>query len=138
MYGVAEEIKRTAHWEVNVEVDLFHAKSGANRLVSGLFKGKTLIYSDLKHVVVRVSPKYMVEAEENAILVSSHIDTVFSTYVPAVYHPFLLKNPFLFIFLHRQISAYLLFFVKNFQHSFTTCAILVISVLIIWLVLLKK
>nr|XP_043609809.1 endoplasmic reticulum metallopeptidase 1 isoform X1 [Erigeron canadensis] len=75
---VAEEIKKTAHWEVDVEVDLFHASSGANILVSGLFKGKTLVYSDLKHVVLKISPKYNSEAEDSAILVSSHIDTVFS------------------------------------------------------------
>jgi len=25
-----ENIKETAHWEVDVELDLFHAKSGAN------------------------------------------------------------------------------------------------------------
>ncbi|XP_057780017.1 uncharacterized protein LOC130998621 [Salvia miltiorrhiza] len=29
----AEIIKKTAHWEVNVEVDLFHVKSGANNMV---------------------------------------------------------------------------------------------------------
>lgn len=74
----AEKIKKTAHWEVDVEVDLFHASSGANILVSGLFNGKTLVYSDLKHVVLRISPKYDSEAEDSAILVSSHIDTVFS------------------------------------------------------------
>ncbi|XP_031251917.1 endoplasmic reticulum metallopeptidase 1 [Pistacia vera] len=74
----AENIKKTAHWEVDVEVDFFNAKSGANRLVSGVFKGRTLIYSDLKHVVVRFTPKYASEAAENAILVSSHIDTVFA------------------------------------------------------------
>nr|GEV08702.1 endoplasmic reticulum metallopeptidase 1 isoform X1 [Tanacetum cinerariifolium] len=74
----AEEIKKNAHWEVDVEVDLFHASSGANILVGGLFKGRTLVYSDLKHVVLRISPKYVSEAEDSAILVSSHIDTVFS------------------------------------------------------------
>ncbi|KAJ0101708.1 hypothetical protein Patl1_06096 [Pistacia atlantica] len=74
----AENIKKTAHWEVDVEVDFFNAKSGANRLVSGVFKGRTLIYSDLNHVVVRITPKYASEAAENAILVSSHIDTVFA------------------------------------------------------------
>ncbi|CAN1797941.1 Endoplasmic reticulum metallopeptidase 1 [Linum perenne] len=77
--ATAEAIKKTAHWEVDVEVELFHAKSGANRLVSGLFVGKTLVYSDLTHVVLRILPKYSSEAEDNAILVSSHIDTVFST-----------------------------------------------------------
>ncbi|KAK2997025.1 hypothetical protein RJ639_024803 [Escallonia herrerae] len=67
-----------AHWEVDVEVDFFHANSGANRLVSGLFKGKTLVYSDLNHIVLRILPKYASEAGDNAILVSSHIDTVFA------------------------------------------------------------
>ncbi|KAL4575198.1 hypothetical protein LXL04_022040 [Taraxacum kok-saghyz] len=77
----AEKIKSTAHWEVDVDVDLFHATSGANILVGGLFKGKTLVYSDLKHVVLRISPKYTSheEEEDSAILVSSHIDTVFSS-----------------------------------------------------------
>lgn len=75
----SETIKKTAHWEVDVQVGLFHAKSGSNRLTSGLFKGKTLLYSDLKHVVLRIVPKYLPEAEEDAILISSHIDTVFST-----------------------------------------------------------
>lgn len=78
---VAEGIKKTAHWEVDVDVDLFHANSGANILVSGHFNGKTLVYSDLTHVVLRISPKYASEAEDSAILVSSHIDTVFSAYV---------------------------------------------------------
>ncbi|KAL6501104.1 hypothetical protein OROHE_025301 [Orobanche hederae] len=75
----SETIKRTAHWEVDVEMDLFHVKSGANNLVGGLFKGKTLVYSDLNHIVLRIMPKYASEAGENAILVSSHIDTVFAT-----------------------------------------------------------
>ncbi|KAK2404122.1 Zn-dependent exopeptidases superfamily protein [Trifolium repens] len=74
-----ETIKKTAHWEVDVEVDLFHVESGSNRLVSGLFAGKSLVYSDLDHVVVRILPKYTSEAREESILVSSHIDTVFST-----------------------------------------------------------
>ncbi|GER48938.1 endoplasmic reticulum metallopeptidase 1 [Striga asiatica] len=74
----AESIKKTAHWEVDVEVDLFHVKSGANNLVGGLFKGKTLLYSDLNHIVLRIMPKYGSEARENSILVSSHIDTVFA------------------------------------------------------------
>ncbi|KAL6977245.1 hypothetical protein U1Q18_026041 [Sarracenia purpurea var. burkii] len=76
--AASENIKKNAHWEVDVQVDYFHANSGANRLVSGLFKGKTLVYSDLKYILMRILPKYASEAEENAILVSSHIDTVFS------------------------------------------------------------
>lgn len=76
----AENIKETAHWEVDVQVELFHVKAGANRLLGGLFKGKTLVYSDLNHIILRILPKYASEARENAILVSSHIDTVFSTY----------------------------------------------------------
>lgn len=75
----SEEIKKTAHWEVDVDVDLFHPKSSANILNNGLFKGKTHLYSDINHVVLRILPKYLPEASENAILVSSHIDTVFST-----------------------------------------------------------
>ncbi|KAG9445596.1 hypothetical protein H6P81_011724 [Aristolochia fimbriata] len=77
--AAAEDIKGTAHWDVNVEVDFFHSKRGINTLAGGLFKGKTLVYSDLKHVIMRISPRNLIEAEENAILVSSHIDTVFST-----------------------------------------------------------
>ncbi|TVU15179.1 hypothetical protein EJB05_38715 [Eragrostis curvula] len=79
VYAVAEKIKKTAHWEVDVQVELFHTDIGANRLSGGLFKGKTLLYSDLKHVLLRVVPKYLPEAEENLILVSSHIDTVSTT-----------------------------------------------------------
>lgn len=79
--AAAQKIKETKHWEVDVEVDFFHAKSGANRLVSGAFMGRTLIYSDLNHIVLRIQPKYASEAAENAILVSSHIDTVFAAYV---------------------------------------------------------
>ncbi|KAK1355488.1 Endoplasmic reticulum metallopeptidase 1 [Heracleum sosnowskyi] len=74
----AESIKKSAHWEVDVQVDFFHVKSGANIMVGGLFKGKSLVYSDLTHVVLRILPKYASEVEENAILVSSHIDTVFA------------------------------------------------------------
>ncbi|XP_010558756.1 PREDICTED: endoplasmic reticulum metallopeptidase 1 isoform X1 [Tarenaya hassleriana] len=79
VFEMAEKIKKTAHWEVDVDVELFQAKTGANRMVSGLFKGKTLAYSDLGHIIIRILPKYESDAGENAILVSSHIDTVFST-----------------------------------------------------------
>jgi hypothetical protein len=76
-----ENIKKNAYYEVDVEVDFFHAKTGANRLTSGLFRGKTLVYADLKHVVLRILPKFTPnQAADNTILVSSHIDTVFSTY----------------------------------------------------------
>ncbi|KAJ3680230.1 hypothetical protein LUZ60_016508 [Juncus effusus] len=78
VHQIAESIKKTAHWEVDVQVDLFHSKTNANRLFTGLFKGKTLLYSDLKHVVLKIVPKYLPEAGENTVLVSSHIDTVFS------------------------------------------------------------
>ena len=87
--AAAEEIKKTAHWEIDVEVDLFHASSGANILVGGLFKGRTLVYSDLTHVVLRISPKYASEAGDSAILVSSHIDTVFSGSAFHIHHLFL-------------------------------------------------
>lgn len=76
----AEKIKEKAHWEVDVQVEVFHARSGAHHMGSGLFTGKTLVYSDLNHVVLRILPKFESEAAQNAILVSSHIDTVFSTY----------------------------------------------------------
>ncbi|KAL5216027.1 hypothetical protein ABZP36_007428 [Zizania latifolia] len=79
VYAVAEKIKKTAHWEVDVQLELFHTNIGANHLAGGLFNGKTLMYSDLKHVILRVVPKYLPEAEENLILVSSHIDTVSTT-----------------------------------------------------------
>ncbi|XVE99313.1 hypothetical protein REPUB_Repub03eG0187600 [Reevesia pubescens] len=77
--AASEKIKKTAHWEVDVEVDSFHVNSGASRMRSGMFVGRTLIYSDLNHIILRILPKYVPEAGENAILVSSHIDTVFST-----------------------------------------------------------
>ncbi|XVF23631.1 hypothetical protein REPUB_Repub13aG0055900 [Reevesia pubescens] len=77
--AASEKIKKTAHWEVDVEVDFFHVNPGASRLRSGLFVGRTLVYSDLNHIILRILPKYAPEAGENAILVSSHIDTVFST-----------------------------------------------------------
>ncbi|CAK7325464.1 unnamed protein product [Dovyalis caffra] len=74
------KIKKNAYYEVDVEVDFFHAKAGANQMTSGLFMGKTLVYADLKHVVLRILPKFLAnEAADNTILVSSHIDTVFST-----------------------------------------------------------
>lgn len=76
-----EKVKETAHWEVDVNVDFFESKFGVNRLVGGLFKGKSLVYSDISHIVLRILPKYESDAGDNAILVSSHIDTVFTTYV---------------------------------------------------------
>ncbi|GAB2276763.1 hypothetical protein Dimus_011479 [Dionaea muscipula] len=75
----AEKIKNTSHWEVDVEVDHFHVVTGANMLHRGLFVGKSLVYADITHIVLRLSPKYSSEARENAILVSSHIDTVSTT-----------------------------------------------------------
>ncbi|KAJ4846682.1 hypothetical protein Tsubulata_019729 [Turnera subulata] len=82
--SAAEEIKETADPEVGVEVDVFRAESGANRLGSGAFEGKTLVYSDLVHIILRITPKnkYGSEAAEdiaNAILVSAHIDTGLET-----------------------------------------------------------
>ncbi|PON50933.1 Peptidase M [Trema orientale] len=77
--AASEEIKKTAHWEVDVEVEFFNVKTGANLMNGGLFNGRTLVYSDLDHVILRILPKYVSRAKENAVLVSSHIDTVFST-----------------------------------------------------------
>ncbi|KAK6933372.1 Peptidase M28, partial [Dillenia turbinata] len=65
--AASEEIKKTAHCEVDVQLDFFHAKSGANRL-SGVFRENTY----LNHVILRILPKYASEAADNAILVSSH------------------------------------------------------------------
>lgn len=90
VHKIAENIKKTAHWEVDVDVDLFHSETGVNQLSEGLFKGKTMLYSDLKHVVLRIVPKYLPEARENTILVSSHIDTVFSGYI--------FVSPFFFVY----------------------------------------
>lgn len=84
----AKNIKEKAHWEVDVDVEAFHVRSGANQMAGGLFMGKTLLYSDLNHVVLRILPKFESEAAQNAILVSSHIDTVFSTYVQSLYFHF--------------------------------------------------
>lgn len=77
--AAAEAIKNTSHWEVDVEVDQFHVKSGANLLRGGFFVGRTGVYADLNHIILRITPKYLSEARENSILVSSHIDTVFTT-----------------------------------------------------------
>lgn len=76
MIDQVTEVRDTANSEVEVEVDYFHARPGATQLTGGLFKGKSLVYSGLKHVVVRLHPKYEDSALENAILISSHIDTV--------------------------------------------------------------
>nr|GMD35327.1 endoplasmic reticulum metallopeptidase 1 isoform X1 [Ipomoea batatas]GME21125.1 endoplasmic reticulum metallopeptidase 1 isoform X1 [Ipomoea batatas] len=79
---VAESVKEEACGDVNVEVELFHANSGVNTLVGGLYVGKTPVYSDLKHVVMRLSPKSSADklrdGEDDAILVSGHVDTVFA------------------------------------------------------------
>lgn len=74
----AEEVQAEAPWDVDVEVDFFHAKPGVTSLVGGLFEGKSLVYANLKHVVVRVKPASVSGAEKNSVLVSSHIDTVIS------------------------------------------------------------
>jgi hypothetical protein len=70
------EIQETANHEVAVEVDRFQTAPGIIELKGGLFKGKSLVYSGLEYVVVRVHPKYDDDALKNAILVSSHVDTV--------------------------------------------------------------
>ena len=76
VYEQAVEIQETANYEVEVEVDRFKISSGLVKLNTGLFKGKSLVYSGLEHVVVRLHPKYDDYALENALLVSSHVDTV--------------------------------------------------------------
>ena len=76
-----EEIQAEAPWDVDVEVDFFHSRPGVSSLVGGIFKGKTLVYSNLKHVIVRVKPASVVGVEKNTILVSAHIETMISVYV---------------------------------------------------------
>ncbi|XP_024525642.1 endoplasmic reticulum metallopeptidase 1 isoform X1 [Selaginella moellendorffii] len=76
---VLEFIKSKANSRVFMEIERFRAKPGRNRLQGGLFKGKTLAYADLSHVLVRLSSKHSDDAEDNAILVSSHVDTVFTS-----------------------------------------------------------
>lgn len=113
----AEIIKKTAHWEVDVDIDLFHAKSGANNLVGGLFKGKTLVYSDLSHIVLRIMPKYASEAGEKAILVSSHIDTVFAAYVCNMLWIYIMSEINCFWIFCSGVSRILFFSFSN-QHPF--------------------
>jgi acetylornithine deacetylase/succinyl-diaminopimelate desuccinylase-like protein len=76
-----EEFQAEAPWDVDVEVDFFHAKPGVTSLVGGPFKGRSLVYTNLKHIVVRVKSASVAGVEKNSILVSSHIDTVISAYV---------------------------------------------------------
>lgn len=70
------EIQETANLDVDVEVDRFQTAPGMIGMKAGVFKGRSLVYSGLEYVVVRVHPKYDDGALENAILVSSHVDTV--------------------------------------------------------------
>ncbi|KAG0609983.1 hypothetical protein M758_7G029700 [Ceratodon purpureus] len=76
VYDQAVEIQETANYEVEVEVDRFQTAPGRIGMKGGLFKGRSLVYSGLEYVVVRLHPKYDDDALENAILVSSHVDTV--------------------------------------------------------------
>ena len=59
-----ENIKKTALWEVDV-MDIFHAKFGANHMRCGLFSGRTLVYSNLNSVLVRILPRYVSEEGSN-------------------------------------------------------------------------
>ena len=76
VYDQVIEVQETANLDVEVEVDRFQTAPGTIELKGGLFKGKSLVCYGLEYVVVRVHPKYDDNALENAILVSSHIDTV--------------------------------------------------------------
>ena len=91
-----EEIQAEAPWDVDVEVDFFHSRPGVSSLVGGIFKGKTLVYSNLKHVIVRVKPASVVGAEKNSILVSSHIDTVIFAYV--IRYLFIIPHVIVFLY----------------------------------------
>nr|GMD32100.1 endoplasmic reticulum metallopeptidase 1 isoform X1 [Ipomoea batatas] len=79
----ATTIQEEAYGDVNVEVECFHANTGVNTLSGGSYYGKTLVYSDMKHVLIRISSKSAATKlrsgeEDNAILVSAHVDTVFA------------------------------------------------------------
>nr|GMD30212.1 endoplasmic reticulum metallopeptidase 1 isoform X1 [Ipomoea batatas] len=79
----AKTIEEEAYGDVNVEVQCFHANTGVNTLSGGSYYGKTLVYSDMKHVLIRISSKSAATKlrsgeEDNAILVSAHVDTVFA------------------------------------------------------------
>ncbi len=73
------EVQEAANADVAVDVDYFYSQPGLLRLTGALFNGKTIVYSGLKHVVVRIGPKYDESASLNSILVSSHIDSVVTT-----------------------------------------------------------
>ncbi|CAM6082858.1 unnamed protein product [Calypogeia fissa] len=79
VYSELMEIKEEADPYVDFEVDLFEPGPGLNRLVGGLFYGKSLVYANLRHLVVRISPSDFYKSKENAILISSHIDTVITS-----------------------------------------------------------
>uniref|UniRef100_A0A7I4EH66 Vacuolar membrane protease n=1 Tax=Physcomitrium patens TaxID=3218 RepID=A0A7I4EH66_PHYPA len=72
------EVQQTENSEVKVEVDYFHASPGVTQL-TGICDGESTVYYGLKHVIARLHPKYEDSALENAILVSSHIDTVITS-----------------------------------------------------------
>nr|GMD30213.1 endoplasmic reticulum metallopeptidase 1-like [Ipomoea batatas] len=78
----ATTIQEEAYGDVNVEVECFHANTGVNTLSGGSYYGKTLVYSDMKHILIRISSKSAASklrsGEDNAILVSAHVDTVFA------------------------------------------------------------
>jgi hypothetical protein len=79
VYSQLMEIKDVAYSYVDFEVDLFEASPGVERLDGGLFYGKSLVYANLRHIVVRISPLDFVESKENAVLISTHIDTVITS-----------------------------------------------------------
>ncbi|KAL2653871.1 hypothetical protein R1flu_021999 [Riccia fluitans] len=79
VYSELMQVKDEAHHDVDVEVEIFAPNAGVERLAGGLFFGKTLVYTNLKHIVVRVSPSDYVEAKDFSVLVSSHIDTVITS-----------------------------------------------------------
>ncbi|KAL3685909.1 hypothetical protein R1sor_003931 [Riccia sorocarpa] len=79
VYSELVQIKDEAHDFVDVELEIFTPNPGFERLREGVFFGKTLVYANLKHIVVRVSPSNSVEAKDFSLLVSSHIDTVITS-----------------------------------------------------------
>ncbi|XP_027367286.1 endoplasmic reticulum metallopeptidase 1-like [Abrus precatorius] len=92
----SENIKETAHGDLKVELDLLPAISGG---------------SDQKHVALKFLPKHESEVKNKSILVSAHVDTVFSEdandnsnvavmleLARGLSHAHSIKNPVIFFF----------------------------------------
>lgn len=68
----AKAIEEEAASAVHVDIDVFNVGAGVNDQA----KWKSIVYANTQQLVVRVTPANVTKAEENAILVSAHVDTV--------------------------------------------------------------